>query len=567
MSNETAQLALDEATQGNTEVRDDWMRATGIRPLVFEDPVLVWLESHGSRHGFTPETSDYEFTEFIFQKGRQFEERWVQQVCPGAVRVCDEAYEVRHQEKLCQTVELIHQRVPVILQPALWWAPERIYGVPDVIALTSWVREQFPDLVDENEPDHYLVLDSKFTTKLDGSAKKLDLANYGCQVRLYSYMLGQLQGSMPRFGFLIARDRLSDPLSVSVDAALDRSLPEELAKLRDRYLDIKLKGDAYLPWRDQIVAPNLANKKDDPWHAAKVVIARDKIPGADPCLIYQIGQRAKRDLAERGFATAQSLLDAEPDVVPLEDCYRLKGKTAPRIRAILTANRSGQPVRPASEHVPPLRTHEFFVDLEYFTNVNVDFDTQWPTLDGCEMVFMIGVGWEDDGRWNFEAFIAEDEDQAREPEMFDRFLAFLSERTNGVFMNPDETALYHWTGAEISWLGRACDRHGLGDDHPLRRFPWVDLQKGPFLDGPGGIPGAWGYELKGIAKALGAHDADYHVEWPGDLAEGLRAMVMGWRAYEAVNPLKTTEMTTLTEYLETDCKALWTILRWLRAGT
>lgn len=566
MSHQVAQTALDEATQGNAEVRDDWMRATGIRPLILEDPVLVWLDHHGTQHDFTRDTSPYEFVEFIGEKGRQFEEKWIQQVCPGAVRVCDEAYEVRHQEKLRRTVELIHQRVPVILQPALWWAPERIYGVPDVIALTSWVREQFPDLVDENEPDHYLVLDIKFTTKLDGSAKKVDLANYASQVRIYSYMLGQLQGSMPGLSFLVARDRLSDPLPIAVEAAVGQPLPADLVALRDRYLDIKLNGAKYLPWRDDIVAPNLANKNDDPWHAAKVVIARDKIPGADPCLIYQIGQRAKRDLAERGFPNVQSLLDAEPANIPFEDCYRLGAKTASRIRAILTANRSGQTIRPPAGQIPSHKTHEFYVDLEYFTNVNVDFDSQWPTLDGCEMVFMIGVGWEDDGRWNFETFIAVDEDQAREPEMFDRFLAFLRERTNDAFIDSDETALYHWTGAEISWMGRACDRHGLGDDHPLRRLPWMDLHKGPFVGGPVGIPGALSYALKEIARALGIHDATYRVDWPGDLDAGLRAMVMGWRAYEAGSPLETSEMKTLTEYLEVDCKALWSILRWLRAG-
>lgn len=560
------QSVLDQATHGNVEVCDDWMRATGIRPLVFEDPVLVWLEYHGAQHGFTPDTSPYEFTEFIFQKGRQFEEMWVQKVCPYAVRVCSEAFDVRAQEKLHQTRELIQQRVPVISQPALWWAPERIYGVPDVIALTSWVREKFPELVVENEPDHYLVLDIKFTTNLDRSDKKLDLANYASQVRLYSYMLGQLQGSMPGLSFLVTRDRLSDPLPVSVEEAIGQPLPEDLAALRDRYLDIKLNGGDYLPWRDEIVAPNLANTKDDPWHAAKVLIARDRIPGGDPCLVYQVGQRAKDDLAQRGFPTLQSLLDAEPDDVPLEDCYRLKGKTASRIRAILAANRSGRIVRPANQYIPTRKTHEFYVDLEYFTNVNVDFDAQWPTLDGCEIIFMIGVGWERDGQWGFESFVATEEDRTRELEMFERFLDFLAERTGNTYTKSEETALYHWSSAEKSWLGRACDRHDLADDHPLRKLPWVDLETDTFLSAPVGIPGAWVYKLKEVAKALGTHEADYRVDWPGDLAEGLRAMVMGWRAYQAEEPLDTPEMRTLTEYLETDCKALWAILRWLRAG-
>ena len=50
------------------------------------------------------------------------------------------------------------------------------------------------------------------------------LANYVYQVRLYSYMLGQLQASMPELGFLIARDHLTDPLPVTVKAEVGQSL-------------------------------------------------------------------------------------------------------------------------------------------------------------------------------------------------------------------------------------------------------------------------------------------------------------------------------------------------------
>lgn len=569
MSSQLVQIAFDEATQGHPEVQDDWMKATGIRPLIFEDPVLIWLDYHGAQHGFTKDSPLDEFLDFIGKKGQQFEDKWMQEMCPDAVRVCGKAYDVRHRDKLHQTCDLMEQRVPVIAQPGLWWAPERIYGVPDIIALTSWIREKFPKLVDENEPDHYLVLDIKFTTKLDSNKadKKLAFANCAGQVRLYSYMLGQLQGTMPELSFLVPRDRLSDPLPVAVEAAVGQPLPADLAALRDRYLDIKLNGDDYVPWRDAGLAPYLANTKDDPWHNAKMLIAREKVPGGDPCLLYQVGPRAKSDLAERGFATFNSLLATEPDDIPLEDCHGLGAATSPRIRSILLANRSGQPVRPPSDQIPEEKTYEFYVDFEYFNNINVDFDLQWPDLKGCEMVFMIGVGWEEGGQWHFQSFTAPEEDQGREPAMFDQFVALLDERTDGAFTRAEETALYYWAKAEVWQLRHVCDRHGLAEDHALRKLPWVDLQKNPFLSGPVGIPGAWGYELKAVAKALGEHDPDYRVEWPSDLVEGSGAMVMGWGAYQAANPLDTPEMKTLTEYLETDCKALWTILRWLRAGT
>ena len=53
--------------------------------------------------------------------------------------------------------------------------------------------------------------------------------------------------------------------------------------------------------------------------------------------------------------------------------------------------------------------------------------------------------------------------------------------------------------------------------------------------------------------------------WPGDLDEGLNAMVMGWKAYEAADPARSYEISTLKSYLEADCKALWLILKWMRS--
>ena len=112
---------------------------------------------------------------------------------------------------------------------------------------------------------------------------------------------------------------------------------------------------------------------------------------------------------------------------------------------------------------------------------------------------------------------------------------------------------------------RAADRHGYGDDHPVRALPWSDLQA-TLLEGPAALPGAWNYRLKDVARALSALDPRFAVEWPGDLDEGLQAMVKGWEAYKAPDPGASAAMGELLPYLEADCVALWQILHWLRSG-
>jgi uncharacterized protein len=236
-----------------------------------------------------------------------------------------------------------------------------------------------------------------------------------------------------------------------------------------------------------------------------------------------------------------------------------------QVRTILEANRSGNPVLPAAKSVPPKKQFEFYVDFEFFTNVNVDFERQWPTLDGCEMIFMIGVGWEDREGWAFKTFIAMAEEQEQERAILEEFVDFLSASTDGSFINHEKTAIYHWTSAEVWQTRRASERHQLPIEHPLQSLPWHDLQK-VFLKGPCCVPGALGYGLKEEAKALGKFAPEYDPQWPGDLDEGLRAMVMGWRTYEKPNPLDSEQMTTLIKYLEADCKALWKILEWIRGN-
>lgn len=547
------------ASGGLAEVPYDWMSATRVRAFIFEDPALVWLDYHGEANGFTKDSSPYEFPEFIFEKGRGFERKWMSEMAGEAERVCAQEFEVRDANKLKQTLELMGEQVPLIAGAALWWAPEKVFGVPDLLAHTAWLRERFPELgIPDDLPTHYVVLDMKFTTKLDSSQKRISFANFAAQIRIYSFIVGQLQEIMPPYGFLVCRDRIANPLEVNTRSSVGAPLDDDLKVIRDKYLDIKLNGADYRPWTHEDVCINLSNDQDDPWHTAKREIARDKIPGGDTCLVYEVGRKQKEDLAKRGFPTRESLLDSDPNEIPLEACHSLGVAKCPRIRAVLRANRSGE-VTPASiGRVPAAKPFEFYVDFETFNNLNVDFDRQWPTLDGCEMIFMVGVGWEENDAWNFELFTANEESHDSEYEMLERLQRFLHHKTDNRLTDSVATVLYHWTSAEVSQLKRSADRHGLDAQHTLRKLPWYDLHKEVFLTEPVGVPDAWNYGLKEVATALKV------VEWPGELGDGLRATVAGWKAYRTESPLESVEMKTVAEYNEVDCLALYEIVRWMR---
>jgi len=439
---------------------------------------------------------------------------------------------------------------------------------------TSWLEEKFPQCLTSYEknavavnlsskPGHYVVFDIKFTTGFDGSDKKIAYANYSAQVRIYSYMLGHLQGAMPRNAYLVTRDRLFDPLALKITSTLGQPLDIDLAALRDQFVRIKLQGSKLRPWTDNVVASNLSNQ-DEKWGTAKDIIARERVPGRDPALLHQVSPSIKQELKALGFQSLDSLLSPDPAKIPFEKCKGLGPKRSKVMRAILQANRMGKAIHPGAALVPPQRQYEFFVDFEYLTNVNVDFEKQWPSLEGREMVFMIGVGQIVAGQWSFKPFVASAENTDGEREMFLRFIEYLTGQTGGNPTDPSRTALYHWTSAEAWQARRSSDRLALDSNHALRILPWVDLQK-PILEGPAALPEAWGYDLKEVASALGKIRPDIGVKWPEGLDEGLRAMVMGWRAYTTPEPLESKEMAMLNTYLEIDCMALLSVLRWLRS--
>ena len=566
-------MVIDEtiltALGGFEEVPPSWVAATAIRPLVFEDPAIVWLEYYGEQHGFTPQMSDYDFLPFIANKGREFEAKWTSELIPEAVLVCQQPWEVKKADKVRETAKLMQEKVPALLQPALWWAPESIYGVPDVIALRSFVIQRFPELEEflppiDDRDDYYVVLDIKFTTKLDSTSKIRDLKNYEFQLRIYTYALGELQGYMPKYAFIAARDRIFDPLPVKVSSNTDTPFNDELAILRDQYLDIKQNGGTYTPWTHSEVKYNLSNDNEK-WNKAKKKIARERVQGGDPALLFNITEKAKLTLVAQGFASLDALFGADPQDVRLEDCHGIGAKRANQIRALLGANKSKAPILPPTGLIPAQKQFEFFVDFEFFNNINVDFDTQWPGLEGKEMIFMIGVGLEADDEFQFQSFEAAEESPEGEGTLIEEFIKFLGETTGGEFLDSTKAAIYHWTAAERWQCSRTADRRSLDSDHALRQLPWIDLQK-IFLDGPAALPGALAFGLKPTAAALAEFDPDYGVAWPGDLDDGLRAAVMGWQTYKKNNPLETEEMALLRDYLRTDCQALWQILRWLRSA-
>jgi hypothetical protein len=206
---------MGEATGGNRVVPDEWMPSSRVRSFILSDPGVIWLEFHGKEHDLKPDLpSPYSFFEFR------------------------------------QTLILMDANTPIIVQPALWWEPEKVYGVPDLLVHTSWLEKKFPSLMDDlknklnpgEEPDGYVIFEIRL-----GSEKEIEQEAVETQVRLNNYLLGQIQGWVPPQSFLITRREVSRPKVIEIQSHLDHPLDPDLLDIRNRFLEIKDRGKDLLP--------------------------------------------------------------------------------------------------------------------------------------------------------------------------------------------------------------------------------------------------------------------------------------------------------------------------------
>jgi len=562
------QITLDSfrrATGGHTTVPPDWMPATGPRSLIGTkaDPCQLWFKFHGAAHGFEEDPTDYSYFEFIANKGCEFEEAWIKNYAPHAARcLLDDRDVVDISKGLVRTVQLIRRGAPVITHAALVNAEAKVYGGADVLWLESDLFRHLPNLQPADwtpADDNYTVIDCKFTSHLGESRHKNDLEIYTVQLSIYAHCVAVLTGKPVKRAYLATRDSYEELLCVDVDAHPQKPIREDIAELRRTYARIKLDGGKLRPWRDHIVRCNYANERDAPWHEAKKQIAAHYVPIAPLEVLPHIAETQARQLRMLGFDNVAELITAEQGAVDWKGIKGVGPIVAKQINAILKAQRSERPSKVPSSAVPEKVAQEYFCDMEFLSNVNCNFSQPWPEcLAGRELVFMIGLGWEEDRDFKYKQFTADAESPEAEKQMFEEFLSFL--RRRGALETDGTVRLYHWSAAEVWQSAKRAELLGLPD---LAHLPWYDLSR-PVASLPLGLPGCFGYGLKPIAKAVSQISASHRVSWPEELSSGLGASVMGWAMLAQDSPLESKEFKTLSEYLKVDCESLWQVLRWMR---
>jgi hypothetical protein len=583
---------------------DLWVSAGRTRNHLQDDPIMDWLELYGDAAGFTRDDQrpDWDprtdLLTFLFEQGHRFEaevmrligERLeVQQIARGPEDARDPA-------ALSATLAAMRAGVPVIAQAAVRDPAHRAYGMPDLLVRSDLLNHLVPGTLTSEQaaapaaalggaPWHYRVVDVKYRAlRLDPSGAVLarDVLPYAAQVWVYSQALGHLQGYTPSASYLLGRSSSPSPDRggcldrlgrIDHDTVVDRFTGQTLAERTVEALEwirrVRADGAAWRVLPEPSVPelyPHMRADRDAPWRDAKHTIGKaldelTMLPGMSPVRRRAAhAQGIRRWTDERASASSLGVWE----------------KAVAQCDGVLAANRSATPVLLPSCIVGDeggWRTEaalELYVDFETVSTMGDDFSSM-PVAGGQNLIFQVGMGRWDDGRWVFEQWTCDRLTMADEARMLDAFTSRVEELRRDRGLAWGQVRLVHWWEAEVvayeSGPDSAKARHA---ERTWPSLPWFDFLTRVVQPAPVTVTGAFEFGLKPLAKAMHAAGL-IETTWDEGPGDGMGAMIGAyWCEREAARTGGSMQqlplMAGIAKYNEVDCRAMGELVRWLRAN-
>jgi hypothetical protein len=608
----------DELANNIAKDSDSWISATAIKNYLLNDPILDWLDLYyedavkKNPDKFAVNRLLKQLDEeknkltVLFEKGNNFEDLIFQELdqkFPGkTVKVVKHRSEINIDNRHL-TFKYMQEGVPIIQQALLYNDKNKTFGVADLLVRSDYINDFFDvPLVIQSKLKapklkgnyHYLVIDIKWTT-LNLCADGVHIRNseripaYKGQLAIYNCALGELQGYTPPETYIMSKawkyeakgqkvsgyscfDTLGSVNYLTFDSKYIKKTSDAINWVR------KLRSEGHdwvcVPPSVPELYPNMANSNDAPWNKVKSNISK-KID--ELTMLWMVGVKNRTIGHENGIrkwtdseCTAESLGIKGKKIGPILD--RIIKINHPDCKKtmepdIVTNNLNDWQTK------KPL---DFYIDFETINNCFKEsvMDINYSKTDN-NLIFMIGVGYEDNGAWKFKKFYMNELSVDEEAKVIDEFKDFVEQRVNDYMMEngiKDRSSVspnfFHWSSAEVTCLNIANKRNNYKWDHWFNNVSFVDMYR-VFQDEPIVIRGALKFKLKEVANAMFKHGmikTTWNKEGP---SEGLGAMIDAIAYYTAVEKKEVTyelekKFKLIIDYNEIDCKVVWEIVRFLR---
>jgi hypothetical protein len=568
--------------------------ASHLYNYMINDSLVDWLKlgnCQGNQKTFKSNDSFCGFTEFIMNKGVEFEKEIIKYIHENKIPVVNVS-EYITEESLNKTKNLMMSGTPLIHSAPVRNIVNGTQGVIDIL-----IRSDFLDkLIEKNcltteeittsapflkKPYHYVVIDIKFST-LPLRADGVHLLNsgsypaYKAQCLVYTEAVGLIQGFTAPYSFIMGRrwkcnkkgvenynqtclNKLGKISYNSVDSDYKQRTNEAIQWVRD----VKNVGHTWSinpPSRIELY-PNMCVDSGK-WNCEKEKISNNI---GEITNIWYVGVKQRNIAIKKGIKSWKDRRCSSQKM----NINGIRGST---IDAILNINRQTlDKIRPSviksTLYNWKTKDNEIYVDFETMSDIFSDFSLL-PTQSKTDIIFMIGVGWCDEGQWRYKNFTCSKPTHDEEYRIMNDFCQFLVDR--------GQPKIYYWHAESSFWNsaetrqfdianenGDTKKKNNISDSWKIKN--WADLCK-LFREEPIVIKDCFKFGLKAIAGAMKKHNmiSTYN---NSNCENGANAMIKAWKTYsESENPENSDVMKDIIKYNEFDCKVLWEILTFLRTN-
>lgn len=551
-----------------------WVSATSIKNYILNDPLLDWLNLYHKKDTCRSNKEE----NILFKMGNKFEDHviaYLKDKFPQDIKkiVCDSRD--LNPDMVNITKECMIRGIPIIEQAALYNFQNMTFGVADLLVRVDWINKLLNvPIIPESEyfrchtlngNYHYRVIDIKWST-MHLCRDKKTIRNTGMfpaykgQLAIYNAALGNLQGYIPPTAYILAKSWKTDneqghncfDLLGQIDfEKFDKEYlhkTEEAIKWVRNVRSNGMNWDCHNPHISELY-PNMSNTYDIPYKKLKMKLA-DQLK--ELTQIYMVGYKNRR------IAHSKKIYSWDHPACSSKNLGINGKKISLIIDQIININRNqNEIIKPdiIKNNTGSWQTktgNDFYIDIETITKNFYDQEIHLDNGYSGQLIFLIGIGYEEDGQWCYKHFMAERINDHGEFLVMSQLFDFIKSKTNC-------PKFYHWSHIEKSTLDKINRKHNNLWGDIIRNVTWVDMCR-VFIDEPIVIKGAKKFNLKEVANAMESHKMIVS-KWSNDGPDnGFSAMI------NAINDYKneTGNLNSIVYYNEIDCKVIWEIVSYLR---
>ena len=604
-------------------IDDKWISASKTRNFLLDDPLIDYLEYNKI---FEPEDLNTDsisrkrkysemsvnqnkdpdtFLSKILSNGIRFEDIIFKELLKNykkdIVTIIDiNTYDKYTQKKIRDpvyfnmTIEMIKKGVPIIYQGVLHNNIDLTFGLPDLLIRADYINKIFnaeidiyTEKINSINQYPYYVVDIKnsvmhLSARSDNVLNFLGSKPYKGQIAIYHKIISQIQKFDTGRGFILSSKwtRKCKDINYQCTNPFDRLGIIDFNNTDITYVDLSEKA---VKWLQLIkdsnnnlnckkpnninLYPNMCNNLDGKYRKVKKYLAEKNHEISN---LWMCGPKQRLTAINNGI---DNWLNPKLN----SKILGVNGKNANTIDLILKINRLKS--KKISDLIHPKKIKSelngwrdrdklaFYVDFETLNSTAFE-QRNWADIDinnpnANDIIFMIGIGYSINNKWNYECFTIDDLKEESQIKVIQQMITFVKETSSKYgYVNDkyQDVSMYHWSNFEPLVLSKVCTKFHM----IMPVFKWTDILK-MFHEEPIIIKGAYNFSLKTIGKAL--YDLKLITTiWDDniDVKNGLDAMFQAYQIYLTGENIRTNkQMLNIIEYNIIDCKIMWDILNTL----